>query len=136
MIVPSRHRLSGACRAAQQQVQVAADDVGVRRCLVGQEGEAEVAAVEVACFFDVVDQLRSLTRARLLRRLRAVRPARHQDAELRGTLIALRALARRVQALTAEERELKREIQALVARLARTLRSTSRASAQSRPRKC
>ena len=41
-----------------------------------------------------------------------------QDAELRGTLIALRALARRVQALTAEERELKHELEALVAQLA------------------
>jgi len=40
---------------------------------------------------------------------------------LRGTLIALRALALRVQALTAEERELKDEIQARVARLAPAL---------------
>ena len=50
-----------------------------------------------------------------------VRPHRHQDAELRGALIALRALARRVRALTAEERELRREIQTLVARLAPAL---------------
>jgi transposase len=50
-----------------------------------------------------------------------VRPDRHRDAELRGTLIALRALARRVQALTAEERELKRQIEALVAQLAQAL---------------
>ena len=42
-------------------------------------------------------ELRSLTRARLLRRLAAVRPERRQDPELRGTLLALRALARRVQ---------------------------------------
>ena len=40
---------------------------------------------------------------------------------MRGTLIALRALARRLHALTAEERELKREIQALVAGLAPAL---------------
>ncbi|MGH3142944.1 MAG: transposase [Gaiellales bacterium] len=66
----------------------------------------------------LADELDFVTRARLLRRLRAVRPQRHQDAELRGTLIALRALARRVQTLTAEERELKREIQALVTQLA------------------
>src|SRR5262249_6785555 len=66
-------------------------------------------------------ELRSLTRARLLGRLAAMRPDRHGDAQLRGTLIALRALARRVQALTVEERELKRELQALVVQLAPAL---------------
>jgi hypothetical protein len=44
-------------------------------------------------------ELRSLTRAQLLRRLAAVRPEGRQDPELRGTLLALRALARRVTAL-------------------------------------
>ena len=44
--------------------------------------------------------LRPLSRARLLRRLAATRPHRHHDPELRGTLLALRALARRVQQLT------------------------------------
>jgi transposase len=82
-------------------------------------GLCQLRALLVTCPEPLRSELRSLTRARLLRRLAAVRPNRHQDAELRGTLIALRALARRVQALTAEERELKREIQALVARLLR-----------------
>ena len=63
-------------------------------------------------------ELRSLTRAQLLRRLTAVRPERCQDPELRGTLLALRALARRVKALTVEERELAREIETLTRRLA------------------
>ena len=63
-------------------------------------------------------ELRSLTRAQLLRRLAAVRPERRQDPELRGTLLALRALARRVKALTVEERELAREIEALTRKLA------------------
>jgi len=63
-------------------------------------------------------ELRSLTRARLLQRLAAVRPERRQDPELRGTLLALRALARRVKALTAEERELAREIETLTRKLA------------------
>ncbi len=49
-------------------------------------------------------ELRPLTRAQLLRRLAAVRPARHRDVELRGALQALRTVARRVQHLTAEER--------------------------------
>ena len=62
--------------------------------------------------------LRSLTRAQLLRRLAAVRPERCQDPELRGTLLALRALARRVKTLTVEERELAREIETLTRKLA------------------
>src|SRR3972149_5392385 len=66
-------------------------------------------------------ELRMLSRARLLRRLQAVRPGRQQDAELRGTLLALRAVARRVQLLTAEERELKHEIEALTRELAPAL---------------
>jgi hypothetical protein len=45
-----------------------------------------------------------------LRRLAAVRPDRHRDVELRGTLHALRAVTRRVQQLTAEERVLAGEI--------------------------
>ncbi len=63
-------------------------------------------------------ELRSLTRTQLLRRLGAVRPEGRQDPELRGTLLALRALARRVKALTVEERELAREIETLTRKLA------------------
>jgi transposase len=84
-------------------------------------GLCQLRALIVTCPEPLRSELRSLTRARLLRRLGAVRPDRHRDAELRGTLIALRALARRVQALTAEEGELKREIEALVAQLAPVL---------------
>jgi transposase len=84
-------------------------------------GLCQLRSLLVRCPEPLRSELRSLTRARLLGRLQAVRPDRHRDAELRGTLIALRALARRVQALTAEERELKDEIQALVARLAPAL---------------
>jgi hypothetical protein len=63
-------------------------------------------------------ELRPLTRARLLRRLAATRPETRRDDELRGTLQALRSIARRVQALTDEERGLKREIETLTQRLA------------------
>jgi transposase len=63
-------------------------------------------------------ELRPLTRARLLSRLAATRPERRQDPELRGTMLALRAVARRIQQLTAEERELAREIEALTRKLA------------------
>ncbi|MCA1699058.1 MAG: IS110 family transposase [Actinobacteria bacterium] len=64
-------------------------------------------------------ELRPLTRARLLRRLAATRPEhRRHDPELRGALLALRSVARRVLQLTAEERELAREIEALTRKLA------------------
>jgi transposase len=63
-------------------------------------------------------ELRLLTRAQLLRRLAALRPERRRDAELRGTLLAMRSVARRVQQLSAEERELAREIETLTRKLA------------------
>jgi transposase len=63
-------------------------------------------------------ELRPLTRARLLARLTAMRPEGRSDPELRGTLLAMRAVARRVQQLTAEERELRREIETLTRTLA------------------
>jgi transposase len=62
--------------------------------------------------------LRGLTRARLLNRLAATRPDNRRDIELRGSVLALRSLARRIQALTLEERELAREIDKLVRALA------------------
>jgi transposase len=63
-------------------------------------------------------ELRPLTRARLLARLTAMRPERRTDPELRGSLLAMRAVARRVQQLTLEERELAREIKTLTEMLA------------------
>jgi transposase len=63
-------------------------------------------------------ELRSLSRARLLNRLAAMRPASRRDPELRGSLLALRAVARRVQNLTLEERQLAREIEQFVGKLA------------------
>ena len=63
-------------------------------------------------------ELRPLTRARLLSRLASTCPQRRRDPELRGTLLALRAIARRVLQLTAEERELAREIKTLTQTLA------------------
>ena len=63
-------------------------------------------------------ELRPLSRARLLARLTSARPDRRQDPELRGTQLALKAVARRIQQLTAEERELAREIEQLTSKLA------------------
>jgi transposase len=62
------------------------------------------------------ERLTGLTRARLLRRLAALRP--HAESELRGLELALRTLARRVQTLEREERALKDEIGTLVNELA------------------
>jgi transposase len=108
-------------RAAGEREALRALMVARAGALAAKKGLCQLRALIVTCPEPLRSELRARTRARLLRRLAAVRPDRHQDAELRGTLIALRALARRVQALTGEERELKREIRALVARLAPAL---------------
>lgn len=63
-------------------------------------------------------ELAPLSRARLLRRCAGLRPDHRRNVEARGTLLALRGLARRVQALSAEQRELAQEIRALVQRQA------------------
>jgi len=63
-------------------------------------------------------ELRPLTRARLLDRLASMRPLRRQDPELRGALLALRSVARRVKQLLVEERDLAREIKTLTEKLA------------------
>ena len=46
-----------------------------------------------------------------------MRPEQRHDPELRGVLLAMRAVARRVQQLTVEERELAREIKTLTEKL-------------------
>lgn len=63
------------------------------------------------------DELRGLTRARLLARLRGLRPDQNTSRP-RGLLLALRSVANRVTELSREERELKSEIQMLVGALA------------------
>jgi transposase len=63
-------------------------------------------------------ELRPLTQARLLQRLAVTRPGGRRDPELRGSLLALRSIARRVLQLTTEERKLAREIETLTRKLA------------------
>jgi len=77
-------------------------------------GLNQLRALIVTCPEPLRSELRALTRARLLARCAALRPDLRLETELRGTALALRACARRVQALSAEERELKRAIAALV----------------------
>src|SRR5439155_2532310 len=75
-------------------------------------------ALIVTCPEPLRAELRPLTRARLLRLLRAKRPRRHTDRQLRGTLLAMQLLAVRIDALTLEERTLKQEILPLARELA------------------
>ena len=81
-------------------------------------GLCQLRALLLCCPEPLRAELRTLTRARLLRRLASLRPDQHHDRDLRGLLLSLRTLARRVNYLTAEERELKAEIEGLVAELA------------------
>jgi transposase len=78
-------------------------------------------------------ELRPLTRARLLQRLAAARPDGRRDPELRGSLLALRSIARRVLQLTAEERELRTRDRSVDAQAgAAATRPTRRRSERSR----
>jgi transposase len=101
----------------------------LRALLVAREGAlvaktaalCQLRALLVTCPEPLRAELAALTRARLLARCASLRRRRSAGAELTGTLVALRALARRAQALTREERELKRELEALVRTLAPAL---------------
>jgi transposase len=81
----------------------------------------QLRALLVTAPADLREELRTLTRARLLRRCAGMRTG--TDLERRGTRLALRLLAQRIQLLSAEERALKREIAVLVEQLAPALRA-------------
>jgi transposase len=84
-------------------------------------GLCQLRALIVTAPADLREELRGLTRARLLRRCARMRAGR--ALERRGTRLALRLLARRIQLLTSEERALKLEIAALVEQLAPPLQA-------------
>jgi transposase len=110
---PARPRSSGEREALRALMAAREGAVNAKRAGLCQLRDLLVTTPE-----PLRAELRPLTRARLLSRLAATRPERRQDPELRGTLLALRAVARRVQQLTAEERELAREIEKLTRKLA------------------
>jgi len=110
---PTTPRSSGEREALRTLVAAREGAVNAKRAGLCQLRDLLVTAPE-----PLRGELRVLSRARLLRRLVAARPERRQDPVLRGTLLALRAVARRVQSLTTEERELAREIENLVRTLA------------------
>src|SRR5438552_3588194 len=109
---PARPRSSGE-REALRALAARDGAVNARRAGLCQLRDLLVTAPE-----PLRSELRPLSRTRLLRRLAATRPECRHDPELRGTLLALRALARRVQQLTVEERALAGEIEQLISKLA------------------
>jgi transposase len=106
-------RAGGERQALQALVAARAGAVNAKRAGLCQLRDLLVTTPE-----PLRSELRPLTRARLLHRLAATRPRSRQDAELRGSLLALRSIARRILQLTAEERELGREIETLTRTLA------------------
>ncbi len=110
---PVTPRAGGERQALQALVAAREGAVNAKRA-----GLCQLADLLITTPEPLRSELRPLPRARLLQRLAATRPHGRDDAELRGSLLALRSIARRVLQLTTEERELAREIEALTRRLA------------------
>jgi transposase len=106
-------RSGGARAALRALVSTREGAVSARRAALNQLRALIVASPE-----SLRSELRALTPARLLARCERLRPDLRGDPELRGLALSLRACARRVRAASAEERELKREIELLVRSLA------------------
>jgi Transposase len=110
---PATPRAGGERQALQALVAAREGAVNAKRAGLCQLRDLLITTPE-----PLRSELRPLTRARLLQRLAATRPHGRQDAGLRGSLLALRSIPRRVLQLTAEERELAREIETLTRKLA------------------
>ena len=110
---PATPRAGGERRALQALVAAREGAVNAKCAGLGQLRDLLITTPEPQR-----SELRPLTQARLLRRLAATRPETRRDPELRGSMLALRSIARRVLELTAEERALGREIEALTRKLA------------------
>jgi transposase len=110
---PATPRAGGERQALQALVAAREGAVNAKCAGLGQLRDLLVTTPE-----PLRSELRPLTPARLLKRLATTRPDRRRDPELRGAMLALRSVARRVLQLTAEERELAREIEALTRKLA------------------
>jgi len=110
---PATPRAGGERQALQALVAAREGAVNAKRAGLCQLRDVLITAPE-----PLRSELRPLTRSRLLQRLASTRPQNRRDAELRGSLLALRSIARRVLALTAEERELAREIETITRKLA------------------
>lgn len=124
---PAQPRAGGERQALQALVAAREGAVNAKRAGLCQLRDLLVTTPE-----PLRSELRPLTRARLLQRLAATRPDGRRDPELRGSMLALRSIARRVLQLTAEERELAREIERSLASSHRSC-STSPASDRTPP---
>src|SRR6266581_1687093 len=103
---PATPRAGGERQGLQALVAAREGSVNAKRAALCQLRDLLITTPE-----PLRSELRPLTRARLLQRLAATRPDARRDPELRGAMLALRSIARRVLQLTAEERELAREIE-------------------------
>jgi transposase len=110
---PARPRAGGEREALRALMAARDGAVNARRAALCQLRDLIITAPE-----PLRSQLRTLTRGRLLKRLAAVHPTRHHEVELRGTLHALRSLARRIEQLTSEAGQLEAEIASLTRQLA------------------
>src|SRR4051812_38770753 len=110
---PSTPRSGGDRQALQALVAAREGAVNAKRAGLCQLRDLLITTPE-----PLRSELRPLTRARLLQRLVATRPDGRRDPELRGSMLALRSIAKRVLQLAAEERELAREIETLTRKLA------------------
>lgn len=108
---PAQPRAGGQRAALQALLRTREGALRARRAALCQ-----LRALIVSAPFELREELRTLTPARLLKRCTNLRAGR--SLEQRGTRLALRLLARRIHMLTAEERALKREITVLVEQLA------------------
>ena len=113
---PALPRAAGLRESLRVLLQVRTSAVAARPVALNQ-----LRALLVTCPEPLRAELRSLTRARLLRRCRELEPERTDDPELRSTLQALRLLAARVESLTAETRELEQELRAEAEQIAPAL---------------
>ena len=109
---PATPRAGGERQALQALVAAREGAVNAKCAALGQLRDLLVTTPE-----PLRSELRPLTPARLLKRLAATRPDHRRDPELRGSLLALRSIARRVLQVTAEERELAREIETITRKL-------------------
>src|SRR5438445_647991 len=95
---PATPRAGGERQALQALVAAREGAVNAKCAGLGQLRDLLITTPE-----PLRSELRQLTPAPLLRRLAATRPETRRDPELRGSLLALRSIARRVLQLTAEE---------------------------------
>jgi transposase len=87
---PSTPRAGGQRQALQALVAARAGAVDAKRAALCQLRDLLITTPE-----PLRSELRPLTRARLVQRLTATRPGGRHDPELRGSLLALRSIARR-----------------------------------------